>query len=105
LIDARRLGTNLISVWQRVLVDEAKAVNVCEQSFPVRRTSRSRLREVDFECEGQKLRGFEQNPNTNSNWARLAREGKQVMQFLSNGRYIANVVDGKVRFYEHEKQK
>jgi hypothetical protein len=95
----------LISVWQQVLVDEAKVVNICGQSFPVQQTSRSRLREVDFECEGQKLRGLEQNPNTNSNWARLAREGKKVMQFLSGGAYIANVVDGKVRFYEHEKQK
>jgi hypothetical protein len=95
----------LISVWQQVLVDEAKVVNVCGKSFRVERTSRSRLREVDFECEGQKLRGLEQNPNTNSNWARLARQGKKVMQFLSGGRYIANVVDGKVRFYEHEKQK
>jgi hypothetical protein len=92
----------LISVWQQVLVDEAKIVNVCGQSFPVQRTSRSRLREVDFECEGQKLRGLEQNPNTNSNWARLAREGKKVMQILSGGRYIANVVDGKLCFYDHK---
>jgi hypothetical protein len=94
----------LISVWQQVLVDGAKLVNACGQSFPVQRTSRSRVREVDFEFEGQKLRGLEQNPNTSSNWARLAREGKKVMQFLSGGRYIANVVDGKVRFYEHQRQ-
>jgi hypothetical protein len=60
------------------------------------------LREVDFECEGQKLRGLEQNPNTSSNWAKLAREGKKVMQFLSGGQYIANVVDGKLRFYDHK---
>jgi hypothetical protein len=92
----------LISVWQQVLVDEAKVVNICGQSSPVQRTSRSRLREVDFECEGQKLRGLEQNPNTSSNWAQLAHEGKKVMQFLSGGRYIANVVDGKVRFYDHK---
>ena len=100
-----RLEEILISVWQQVLVDEAKVVNVCGQSFPVQRTSRSRLCEVDFECEGQKLRGLEQNPNTSSNWARLAREGKKVMQILSGRRYIANVVDGKVRFYEHEGRK
>jgi hypothetical protein len=92
----------LISVWQQVLVDEAKVVKVCGQSFPVQRTSRSRLREVDFECEGQKLRGLEQNPTTSSNWAKLAREGKKVMQFLRGGRYIANVVDGRVRFYDHK---
>jgi len=89
----------LISVWRQVLVDEAKVVNVCGQGFPVQRTARSRLREVDFECEGQKLRGLEQNPNTSSNWARFAREEKKVMQFLSAGRYVDNVVDGEVRFY------
>jgi hypothetical protein len=91
----------LISVWQQVLVDQAKVVNVCGRTFRVKQTSQSRLREVDFECEGQKLRGLEQNPDTSSNWAKLARQGKKVMQFLSAGRYIANVVDGKVRFYEH----
>jgi hypothetical protein len=45
------------------------------------------------------LRGLEQNPNTNSRWAQLAREGKQVTQFLSDGRYIANVIDGELQFY------
>jgi hypothetical protein len=29
----------------------------------------------------------------------LAREGKQVMQFLDHGSYIAVVVDGKVHLY------
>ena len=62
-------------------------------------TSRSRLREVDFQFEDHQLRGLEQNPKTTSRWARLAREGKKVMQFLSAGRYIAVVVDGKVQFY------
>jgi hypothetical protein len=45
------------------------------------------------------LRGLEQNPNTGSRWAELARAGKKVMQFLDNGRYLANVVDGEVKFY------
>lgn len=31
--------------------------------------------------------------------AKLAREGKKVMQFLQHGRYIAVAVDGKVKFY------
>jgi hypothetical protein len=29
----------------------------------------------------------------------MARAGKKVMQFLSEGRYVANVVDGKVNLY------
>lgn len=91
----------LISVWQQALVDEAATVKLGAQSFRVQKTSRSKLREVDFEWEGEKLRGLEQNPDTRSNWAKLAREGKKVMQFLRVGKYVANVVDGKVRFYGH----
>jgi hypothetical protein len=43
--------------------------------------------------------GLEQNPDTKSHWAQMARAGKKVMQFLSEGRYVANVVDGKVTLY------
>lgn len=91
----------LISVWRQALVDEANVVKVCAKNFRVRKTSHSKLREVDFECDGDKLRGLEQNPSTQSNWAKLAREGKKVMQFLRDGKYVANVVEGKVRFYGH----
>ena len=93
------LEETLISVWRQALVEEAKGVTLQNRSFPVRRTSRSRLREVDFEFEGDKLRGLEQNSETASRWAQLAREGKKVMQFLQARRYIAVVVEGKVRFY------
>jgi hypothetical protein len=54
---------------------------------------------VDFIFEGNEIRGLEQNPETKSRWAQLARSGKTVMQFLSDGRYVANVVDGKVTLY------
>jgi len=40
-----------------------------------------------------------ENPKTTPRGARLAREGKKVMQFLSAGRYVAVVVDGRVQFY------
>lgn len=53
-----------------------------DKKFPVLRTRRSRLREVDFQFEGLELRGLEQNPATGSRWAQLARQGKKVMQFL-----------------------
>jgi hypothetical protein len=51
---------------------------------------------VDFKFDGSTIRGLEQNPKAKSRWAQMARSGKKVMQFLSNGRYVANVVDGKV---------
>jgi hypothetical protein len=93
------LEETLISVWRQALVEDARTVTLESGSYPVRRTSQSKLREVDFKFEGQRFRGLEQNPKTSSRWAQLAREGKKVMQFLSDRRYVANVVDGKVRFY------
>lgn len=96
---ATSLEETLISVWQQALAENARTVKLEDRSFPVRRTSRSRLREVDFQFEGHQLRGLEQNPETASRWAQLARQGKKVMQVLQQRRYIAVVVDGKVQFY------
>ncbi|MGA9508600.1 MAG: hypothetical protein WBV55_08140 [Candidatus Sulfotelmatobacter sp.] len=67
-------------------------------SFLLRLTSRSRLREVDFQFEGHESRS-RQNPETASPWAQLAWQGKKVMQFLQPRRYIAVVVDGNVQLY------
>jgi hypothetical protein len=93
------LEDTLVSIWRQTLLENSKTVVVGERKFPVRETSRSKLREVDFQFEGRTLRALEQNPNTSSRWAQLAREGKKIMQFLEGGRYIANVVDGKVQTY------
>jgi hypothetical protein len=89
----------LLSVWRQALIEGCKTVTLEGVQYPVRPTRRSKLREVDFRFEEQRLRGLEQNPNTNSRWAQLARAGNKVMQFLSDGQYIANVVDGKLQFY------
>jgi hypothetical protein len=89
----------LIDVWRQVLVENAKAVELGAERFPVRRTPKRGLRQVDFMFDGNEIRGLEQNPATNSRWSQMARSGKKVMQFLSEGRYVANVVEGKVTFY------
>ena len=89
----------LIDVWRQVLVENAEVVELGPGRYPVRRTSQSRLRRVDFVYEGINIRGLEQNPNTRSRWAEVARAGKKVMQFLVEGQYAANVVDGKVTLY------
>jgi len=89
----------LIKVWRTALVDDALEVELDGQTFPIRTTPRKRLRQVDFVFDGQSLRGLEQNPETGSRWAQLARSGHRVMQFLSAGRYVANIVDGKVTLY------
>ena len=93
------LSDALISVWRQSLVHDANAVQLEHTKYPVKRTCRNRLRQVDFEFDGLELRGLEQNPETKSRWAQLAREGKKVMQFLNAGRYVANVVDGKATIY------
>ena len=89
----------LVEVWRQALVEGARDVELGGEKFAVRETPRKRLREVDFVFEGEPLRGLEQNPETGSRWAQLARAGHKVMQFLSAGRYIGVVVDGKVTLY------
>jgi len=89
----------LIEIWRQTLVENAEVVELGAERYPVRRTSKRHLRELDFVFEGNKIRGLEQNPETKSRWAQMARSGKKVMQFLSEGRYVANVVDGKVTIY------
>jgi hypothetical protein len=90
----------LIDVWRQVLVGNADVVELGKEHYPVRLTPKRNLREVEFILEGNKIRGLEQNPETKSRWAKMARSGKKVMQFLSEGRYVANVVGGKVTLYK-----
>jgi hypothetical protein len=97
------LDSALLSVWQQSLVEKKKAVTLDDATYSVRQTSKSKLKQIDFRFEGRDLRGLEQNPNTKSRWAKLAREGKQVMQFLEHGKYVAVVVDGKVHVYTSRK--
>jgi hypothetical protein len=89
----------LVEVWRQALAEGAGEVELGGENFPVRETPRQRLREVDFVFTGESLRGLEQNPKMGSRWAQMARAGHKVMQFLSAGRYIGVVVDGKVTLY------
>src|SRR5580698_10062659 len=93
------LETALLAVWQQSLIDKKKTVEIDGDTYPVRQTSKSKLKQIDFRFEDRDLRGLEQNPNTKSRWAKLAREGKQVMQFLEQGKYIAVIFDRKVHLY------
>jgi len=90
---------SLISVWRQSLVDNASSVELDGRKFPVRTTAIQKLKQIDFLFEDRAIRGLEQNPNTKSRWAKLAREGKKVMQFLENHKYIAVVLDGRMRSY------
>jgi hypothetical protein len=89
----------LVEVWRQALVENAKTIELGFERYPVRSTTKRGFRQVDFTFEGNEIRGLEQNPETKSRWAQMARSGMKVMQFLSEGRYVANVADGKVTFY------
>ena len=93
------LDEALLAVWRQALEENANLVELEGRRFPVRRTQRRRLRQVDFEFAGESLRGIEQNPDTKSRWAAMARAGQKVMQFTAGGSYIANVAGGKLTWY------
>jgi hypothetical protein len=63
----------LTEVWRQSLVENATAVELDGSRYPVRRTPRRRLRQVDFVFDGNEIRGLEQNPQTKSRWAQMAR--------------------------------
>jgi hypothetical protein len=94
------LEAALIAVRQQALVDDKKTVDLEGEIYPTGQTAKSKLKQIDFRFQERELRGLEQNPNTKSRWAKLAREGKKIMQFLENGKYIAVIVDGKVHLYK-----
>jgi hypothetical protein len=89
----------LIDVWRQALVENARHIVLGTERYSVRQTPKRGLRQVDFMFEGNEIRGLEQNPETNTRWGQMARSGKKVMQFLSEGRYLANVADGNVTLY------
>jgi len=89
----------LLNVWRQSLVENKKTVTLESESFLIRSTAKRKLKQIDFQFDGKDLRGLEQNPDTKSRWAAMARSGKKVMQFLEGGRYVAVVADGKVHLY------
>ena len=88
-----------LSVWRQALVEHKKIVSVGDATFSVRRTTKNRLAQIDFEADGVEFRGLEQNPQTKSRWAKMARDGAKVMQFLRAGRYVGVVADGVLKHY------
>jgi hypothetical protein len=89
----------LVEVWRQALLDKSNSVEIDGHRYPVTILKAKQLRQVQFEFEGQSIIGIEQNPNTTTRWAEMARSGKKVMQFVIEGKYAANVADGKGTLY------
>ena len=60
------------------------------KSYKVKIFTKSRLRYVDI--EGYRI--IEQNPDKDSKWAKMAREGKKIVWIFKGRGYYARVVDG-----------
>ncbi|MGA2421200.1 MAG: hypothetical protein ABSG69_14055 [Candidatus Acidiferrum sp.] len=93
------LEETLLAVWRQALVENLDIIAVGTDTVSVHTTPKQNLKQVDFEFQGRAYRGLEQNPDTKSRWAEMARSGAKVMQFLGGGRYVAVVADGKVHSY------
>jgi hypothetical protein len=93
------LSESLVEVWRQALVEDLPAVELNGRSFKVGRTRGKGLRTVSFSYEDFVLDGIEQNPEKESRWAKLAQEGKRIMQFSCNRRYVANVCEGQILRY------
>jgi len=50
----------LIEVWRQALVENAKTAVLGSECYPVCRTPKRGLRQVDFVFEGNEIRGLEQ---------------------------------------------
>lgn len=93
------LPETLLAVWQQALVEEKIEVELEGESYRVAPTRKKKLRAVEFEFGEHRFTGIEQNPETKSRWAQLASKGQRVMQFSCQGRYVANVAEGKLTRY------
>ncbi len=88
-----------MSVWRQILVDGLAEARVGRRRLLVGFTKAKHLRTVEVPYRRFRLFGIEQNPKTSSRWAKLARQGKRIMQFSLGGRYVANVCEGRVFRY------
>ena len=97
--EAPSLSDVLVSVWRQIFVEGLADVTVGRRRASVGFTKTKHLRTVEVVYRRIRLFGIEQNPQTSSRWAKLARQGRRIMQFSAGGRYVANVCDGVLRRY------
>jgi hypothetical protein len=55
----RHTEETLLSVWRQAILENLAAVVIDGHSWPVKRTARRRLRQVDFQFDGKDVRGLE----------------------------------------------
>lgn len=93
------LAEDLLSVWHQVMADGRGEVELRGLKCSVTKTRGRGLRTVSFASGDQVIDGVEQNPEKDSRWGKLAREGSRIMQFSCRRRFFANVCDGHLLRY------
>ncbi|MBU7044123.1 MAG: hypothetical protein HXS47_11070 [Theionarchaea archaeon] len=76
------------------LFDNRDSVEIDGTTYPIKRTSQTHLRSV----KGEDYFYVEQNPEKASSWAKMAREGHNILWIIDGSDYIAQVRDG--TFYD-----
>lgn len=92
--------TALLSSIAKQLMTSTE-VDVQGKRVPVRRISSHRLKTIMFEMNGREYQAIEQNPEKPSQWGKLAREERQVVQFkdVRTNKFVAVAVDGEAKEY------
>jgi len=93
------LSVDLVEIWRQAIAEGRDVVDLRGEKYRVTTTRSKGLRVVVLIHDGQQIEGIEQNPETKSRWAAMAREGKRIMQFRVHGRYIGNVCEGTLLRY------
>ena len=93
------LADQLLQAYREVLVEGKEEIELSGALRRIGHTRRQGLRTISFAHLDHAIEGIEQNPETTSRWAKLAREGLRIMQFSCQGRYIANVCEGRLTRY------
>jgi hypothetical protein len=94
-----KLEQMLCEVWRQALLEGREEVEVDGTRLRTGRTRARGLRTVEVRLGTMVLEGIEQNPEKESQWAKLAREGHQIMQFRIGARYVGVVCDGALTKY------
>jgi hypothetical protein len=93
------LSESMIVVWRQALLNGLAEVAVDDRRYKVTRTRSQGLLTVSFLYMDHLIDGIEQNPQKTSRWAKLAQQGQRIMQFSCNGRFVANVCEGRLTRY------
>ena len=83
--------SNFAPIVAEAMFNNEKSVEVEGNTYNINVFPKSGLKYVDID----EFRFVEQNPNKNSNWAKMARAGKKIVWIFKHQSYYARVIDGK----------